>query len=71
MLLAGAGCKGFRCEPVEARGWALGVVVYRPCFNRPPGAGQIAEQVLVEAFVAEPTAEAFDNPFCCGLPGAM
>ena len=50
---------------------ALGVVVDPPGFNRSPGAGQVSEQVLVEAFVAEPAVEAFDEPVLLRLAGAM
>ena len=62
MPLAGAGCKGCWGEPVQARVWALGVVVDPPCFNDPACRNQAAEQVLVQAFVPEPTVEAFHKP---------
>jgi hypothetical protein len=37
----------------------------------PARRGQAAEQVLVQAFVAEPAVEALDEPVLLGLPGAM
>src|SRR3978361_1387138 len=62
MPLVGAGCKGSWGEPVQARMWAFSVVVDPPCFNDSPCRGQAAEQVLVKAFIPEPTVEAFHEP---------
>ena len=62
MLLVWAGCKGCWGEPVETRVWAFGVVIDPPCFDDPACRGQAAEQVLVEAFIAEPPVEASYEP---------
>jgi len=43
------------------------VVVAPPCFDDPAGRGQAAEQVLIEAFVAEPAVEGFHDPVRLGL----
>ena len=61
MPLDGACCKLCRCEPVQARVWASCVVVDLPCFDDPSGFGKVAEQVLVEPFVAQPAVEALDE----------
>ena len=71
MPLVGAGCKGCRCEPVQARVWAFGVVIDPPCFDDPARRDQAAEQVFVEAFIPEPAVEAFHKPVLLRLPGAM
>ena len=61
MPLTRACCKLRRCEPVQARVWSSGVVVDLPCFDDPSGFGKVAEQVLVEAFVAQPAIEGLDE----------
>ena len=54
MPLCGASCKLRWCEAVKARVWSLGVVVDPPCFDDFAGFGQASEQMLVEAFIAQP-----------------
>ena len=48
-------------EPVEARVGSLGVVVDPPELERVPGCWQALEQVLVQAFVAQPADQALDQ----------
>jgi len=50
----GPGSKGERGEPVEARVRSAGVVVDTPELDRSPGCRQAREEVLVQAFVAQP-----------------
>ena len=40
---------------------SVGVVVDPPCFDDPAGLVEVAEQVLVEAFVAQSAVEALDE----------
>ena len=56
---------------MQARVRAGRVVVAPPRFGHPARREQAAEQVLVQAFVAEPPLKLSTNPFCCGLLGAM
>jgi hypothetical protein len=64
--------------PAQFRVWPDRVVILPPGSEHGPGMGRGGEQGLVEAFVAQATVEALDdpkdgaaNPFCIGLPGAM
>src|SRR6185312_12344642 len=61
MPLIWACCELSWCEPVEARVRSVGVVVDPPCFDDLPCFVEIAEQVLVEALVAQPAVEALDE----------
>ena len=61
MPLFGACCKLRWCEPAKARVWPCGVVVDTPSLDDPAGLGEIGEQVLVEAFVAQPAVEQLDE----------
>jgi hypothetical protein len=63
--------KGEGGEPLEARVRSLGVVVDPPKLERPLSCRQALEQVLVQAFVAQPAIRLSTKPFCIGLPGAM
>jgi len=47
MVLVGPGCKLVRCEPFEARVWALVVAIDPPGFDERAGLRQRAEQCLV------------------------
>ena len=49
-------------ESIQTRVWAFGVVVDPPCFGDLPSRRQAAEQVLVQALVAEPSVEALHEP---------
>ena len=53
--------KGEGAEPVEARVGSLGVVVDPPELEGVPGCWQALEQVLVQAFVAQPADQALDQ----------
>ena len=70
MPLCGACCKLRRCEPTKARVWSLGVVVDPPCFDDPSGLAKVREQVLVEAFVAQPAVERLDEAVLRRLAGS-
>jgi hypothetical protein len=48
-----------RNEPVEARVWAMGIVVLAPGREQVPGLAQVGEQMLAEAFVPQTAIEAF------------
>jgi len=61
MPLSGACCKLVRCEPVQARVRSECVVVAPPFFDDPSGLGQVGEEVLVEALVAQLAIEALDE----------
>jgi hypothetical protein len=52
MPLDGAGGKGARCEPVQARVRPHRVVVDPPGLDDPTRGRQAGEQMLVEAFIA-------------------
>ena len=69
MAQIGPCCKLRRCEPAEARVRSLGVVVDLPCFDDPSRVGQAAEQMLVEAFVAQAAIEGFDEAVLGRLAG--
>ena len=71
MPLSWACCKLRRCEPSEARVRSSGVVVDLPCFDDLPCVSEIAEQMFVEALVAQPEVERLDEAVLGGLPGAM
>jgi hypothetical protein len=58
MPLIGACCELGGCEPVEARARSVGVVVDPPVFDNLPCLVEVAEHVLVEAFVAQAAVEA-------------
>lgn len=57
-----------RGEPVEARMWAMVIVVDAPGRDKLPGMAQVGEQVLVEALVAQSAIEALDEAVLHGLP---
>src|SRR3954451_20502747 len=57
MTLGGPGCKLARSEAADARMRPVMVVVDQPSLDDLAGGVQAAEQVLVEAFVAETTVE--------------
>ena len=40
---------------------AVGIVGDPPCFDEPAGMGIVQEEMLVEAFIAEPADEALDK----------
>src|SRR5947209_12854772 len=61
MALGGPGCKLVRGETAKARMRPVMVVVDPPSLNDLASSVQAAEQVLVEAFVAEATIEALDE----------
>src|SRR5438309_9048303 len=61
MALGGPGCKVVRGETAKARMRPVMVVVDPPSLNDLASSVQAAEQVLVEAFVAEATIEALDE----------
>jgi hypothetical protein len=61
MPLCGAGCKRGRREPAKARVRPGGVVVDPPGFDDLDGLLQGGEQGLIEAFVAQPAVERFDE----------
>src|SRR5215475_10567751 len=69
MPLVGACCKLRWCEPAQARVWSCNVVVDTPGLDDPAGLGEIGEQVLVEAFVAQPAVERFDEAVLARLAG--
>ena len=69
MPLVGACCKLRWCEPAKARVWPCGVVVDTPSLDDPAGLGEIGEQVLVEAFVAQSADQALDKAVLHGLAG--
>lgn len=69
MPFARACCKLCRCEPIEARVWSFGVVVDPPCFDDPARLRQVGEQMLVEAFVPQPTIEGLDKAVLGWLAG--
>src|SRR3954453_6306415 len=58
MGLGGPGCKLVRGETAKARMRPVMVVIDPPSLDDLSGGAQAAEQVLVEAFVAEATVEA-------------
>ena len=58
-----------RGEPVEARVWAVVIVVGAPCRNHAAGMAQRLEQVFVEAFFAHPPVEALDQAVLHWLAG--
>ena len=49
--------------------WSCGVVVDPPGFDDPAGLGQAGEQMLVEAFVAQPAIEGLDEAVLRWLAG--
>ena len=69
MPLVGACCKLRWCEPAKARVWSRGVVIDAPGFDDPASLGEIGEQMFVEAFVAQPTVERFDEAVLSRLAG--
>jgi hypothetical protein len=69
MPLVGAGCKSCWREPVQARVWALGVVIDPPSLYEPSRRHQAAEEVLVEAFIPESTIYA--DELAAGLTASL
>jgi hypothetical protein len=49
--------------------WPAFVVVLARVFDEPSRFEQIAEPVLVQTFIAQPTDEALGKAFCTGLRG--
>lgn len=56
-----------RGEPVEARVWAMVIVVVAPSRDQIPGVAQVGEQMLVEALVAQTAVEAFHEAVLHGF----
>jgi len=69
MPLIGACCELSRCEPVEARVRAVGVVVDPPFFDDVSCLVEIGEQVLVEALVTQAAVEALYEAILHGFAG--
>src|SRR6266404_859720 len=69
MPLIGACCELSRCEPVEARVRAGGVVVDPPFFDDVSCLVEIGEQVLVEALVTQTAVEALYEAILHGFAG--
>ena len=61
MALSGPSCKLLRREPVEARMRSVIVIVVTPARDDLAGMAVAAEEVLVEAFVAQPAVERLDE----------
>lgn len=70
MPLVGAGSKLRGCEPVQARVRSECVVVNPPFFDDLSGFWQAGEEVLIEALVAQPAVEAFDESVLGRLAGS-
>ena len=69
MPLIGACCELSRCEPVEARVRAVGVVVDPPFIDVISCLVEIGEQVLVEALVTQAAVEALYEAILHGFAG--
>jgi hypothetical protein len=50
---------------------SVGIVVESPRLDDPAGGLQAVEQVLIEAFIPEPSVRLSTKAFWTGLPGAM
>ena len=59
--LDGPGCKFNWREPVKARVWSFQIVIASPSFDDVSGVSEAAEQMLVQAFIAQPPVKAFDK----------
>jgi hypothetical protein len=49
--------------------WSTLVIILPPVINDFPGMNDIAEPVLIQAFIAKRPLKLSINPFCVGLPG--
>lgn len=56
-----------RGEPIETRVRAVMIVVVAPRGNQMTSMAEVGEEMLVEAFVPQPTVEALDQPILHGL----
>ena len=57
MVLIEPGCKLLRCEPIEARMGPEVIIVVTPSCDDLAGMAVTSEQMLVQAFVSQPTVE--------------